>query len=51
VIGHDRNAITRVPFPEKFDLLDCGGKIIAGMNSDKQLLLLRGIGCGQIVGA
>jgi hypothetical protein len=40
VIGHDRNAATRVLFPEELDLPDCGGKIIAGMNKDKQLLLL-----------
>jgi len=51
VIGHDRDATTRVPFPEEFDLFDCGGKIIAGMDNDKQLLLLLEFAREQIVGA
>jgi hypothetical protein len=51
VIGHNRNATTRVLFSEELDLLNCGGKIIAGMNNDKQPLLLLEIACGQIIGA
>jgi hypothetical protein len=52
VIGHDRNATTRVLFPEEFDLFDGGGKIIAGMDNDKQLLLLLlEFACEQIVSA
>jgi hypothetical protein len=51
VIGHDRNATTRVQFPEELDLFDYGGKIIAGMDNDKQRLLLLEIAREQIIGA
>jgi hypothetical protein len=51
VIGHDRNATTRVPGPEEFDLFDSGGKIIAGMDNDKQRLLLLEFAREQIIGA
>jgi len=51
VIGHDRNAATRVPGPEEFDLFDCGGKIIAGMDNDKQQPGLVKCAWEQIIGA
>jgi hypothetical protein len=51
VIGHDRNTTNRVLFPEELDLFDCGGKIIASMDNDKQLLLLLEFAREQIVSA
>jgi hypothetical protein len=51
VVGHDRNSTIRVLFPEEFDLFDCGGKIITGMDNDKQLVLLLEFTCEQIVSA
>jgi hypothetical protein len=51
VIGHDRNAPTRVLVPEDFDLFDRGVKIIAGMDNDEQRLVLLEFACEQIIGA
>jgi len=51
MIGHDRDATTRVLFPAEFDLFDCGGKIIAGMDNDKQPLLLLEFAREQITSA
>jgi hypothetical protein len=51
VIGHDRDAATRVRVPEEFDLFERGVKIIAGMDDDKQRLVLSKFAREQIIGA
>jgi hypothetical protein len=51
VIGHDRDAATRVLVPEVFDLFERGLKIIAGMDNDKQRLVLSKFAREQIIGA
>jgi len=51
VIGHDRDAATRVLVPEEFDLFERGVKIIAGMDDDKPRLVLLKFAREQIIGA
>jgi hypothetical protein len=51
VIGHHRYPAAWVLVPEKFDLLDRGFKIVAGVNDEKKRLVWLKFAREQIIGA